>query len=105
LTIYFETHEKIFQKFTVNEQIFLKVVSQSYSQDPSTFVEYQLIVMINSPSPVHFNCSLLNLMIRNQVYEGWFLHDGLKEDGKIIITTFKKLIQQKPFVFFYKRKD
>jgi len=64
LILYFEagSSDIDFQtsNFTLNDQIILKIVSESYNQNQFTIQKYQLITMINSPKIYHFNCSVLD---------------------------------------------
>jgi len=36
--------------------------------------------------------------------EGWFIHDGLQNGGKLYqITSSKEIWKQNPFILFYKK--
>jgi len=67
---------------------------------------YNLIATINSPSPQHFNCSVFSPKIGSVVKEGWFFHDRLQNNGRIIQKkSFYEIVSEKPFVLINEQED
>ena len=105
LILYLETNGNsiIFenQSFIYDEEI--EFFSLAGGDSPS---KYKLVASINSPSPVHFNCSIKDPKINKEIYSGWFIHDGLQENGRIIQReNFSEMLKEKPFVLFDERND
>ena len=67
--------------FTYNESLEIK----------QTKSNYKLIGMINMPSPNHFTCSIYepNTLCSINVKGSLFIHDGLKNQGKLVQITRK----------------
>jgi len=98
LIVYLDTEGKSLTNFKFNKRIFVStpVVIDGYNID-----KYSLIATINHPQKGHFTCSLFCPKINGIVRSGWYYHDGMENNGKMVSeNTFSK---KNPIVFFYER--
>ena len=95
------------QIFEIDEEIYLKILTrESYNFQNKSISKYKLIATINSPSKSHFTCSIKNPRYDDNSYMGWFFHDGLQYNGRVVSRgNFDEMLTEKPFVLFYERSD
>ena len=85
---------------------------QKKSFEYSTFIEsknlkskHSLIATINNPTPLHFNCAISEPLntVDKKVTQGWSIHDGLQNSGKVTeVTNMSEIWSQKPIILIYK---
>ena len=85
---------------------------QKKSFEYSTFIEsknlkskHSLIATINNPTPLHFNCAISEPLntVDKKVTQGWSMHDGLQNSGKVTeVTNMSEIWSQKPIILIYK---
>jgi len=74
-------------------------------KDPTTQSIYTLMATINRPSVNHFNCCIFEPLLsgKNQL-EGWWIHDGIKDKGKLKkMNASAAVIDQKPILLFLQK--
>ena len=66
---------------------------------------YELKAIINYPTKNHFNCFLFNPKLKETVYDGWFLHGGMRHDGNLVKeNSLQDLYLYHPCILFYQKK-
>ena len=81
------------KNFIINDKI---KINETY------FILYGLI---NLPSIGHFNSLIYEPRLGNVEFDGWWLHDGLKNMGKLVkIKKLKDLNKYQPYILFYLKK-
>jgi len=108
LILYFEKDKnKSYSDFSYDDQIYINTLEgKTNIKELTGKIYYKLIGSINAPSDKHFNCAVFNPRIYNNKLDGWYFHDGIKNNGNLVkVKSFKKIRQQKPFVLFYERID
>jgi len=72
----------------------------------NTNTNFRLIATINAPYVGHFNCALYKPQLSKQDKPllGWYLHDGLENNGEFFkIHNFKNIAEERPIVLFYQK--
>ena len=79
-----------------------------FLENTRTNAKFRLVSTINRPTPSHFSCCLYEPQFLHDEMrsEGWFIHDGLKNQGKLVrLDSINNVCKQKPMILFYKRTD
>ena len=67
---------------------------------------YELISAINVPYPNHYNCLLKNPYLQFQKKsQGFFVHDGLLNDGKIVSILPDQIASLRGYLAIYRLKN
>ena len=69
---------------------------------------FELIATINMPIPKHFTCAIYEPFLdKSNPYPNiWAIHDGLKNQGKIVqAPSLQFVFEQNPILLFYKKFD
>jgi hypothetical protein len=74
--------------------------------NPRTKKQYELISTINLPYANHYNCLLKDPYFEYQKQsKGFFLHDGLLNDGKIVSILSDEIKSVAAYIAIYKLKE
>ena len=101
----------VIQKKTRNEtkniiDIPKNYIINSYLTDHLTNETFKLMGSINMPNLSHFTATINDILWNNEILDGWWMHDGMKNMGSCILDTkFSDIIKYNPYVLYYIREN